>query len=331
MPSSNIAELAFAIQSAKGSAAAASAFRIRLTGGAFMPEPNDAPELSAATSTGRVALSAYVPAVRARGEPEAFVRPNFIGALLYAVLGAKAVTGASDPFTHTFTVANTQPWLTIWRSIGGVLNERFVDCKISSLQIRSQAGEPVIVRFGIIGISPRFRTSQETTVTVETSDTFMHSHAAGALLVEGVAVTEIDDVIVNIDSGNVIRDSLASYGVKTGPRMAIEAIVSQRLVSTALWNRMHYGSASPANDTVATGVPLELAGSPAGLRLTWTEQASPERSLRLDVPRVILAEYPGIQPNPSLRQIRQAVTYRSIKPASGSALTATLKNSRSSY
>ena len=66
MPSSNIAELAFAIQTAKGSAAAASAFRIRLSGGAFLPEPDDRPELSHATSTGRVALSAYVPAVRAR-------------------------------------------------------------------------------------------------------------------------------------------------------------------------------------------------------------------------------------------------------------------------
>lgn len=330
MPLSNIADVAFAIQTAKGSAASASAFRVYLSGGSSI-EPTKPPELSRAVTSGRIALSAYTPTVGAFGQPECFVRPISIGALLYAVLGAKAVAGASDPFTHTLTIANSRPWLTFWRSVGGVIFERFVDCRVSTLTIRSKAGEPVRADFTVLGISPRSRTAAETTVAVEVADTFHHRHAAGALLVEGVAVAEIEEVTVQIDCGDRPRDTLLSYGVKAGPITSISAQVTQRLVSTALWNRLNYGASSPANDAAAVGTPLELAGSPAGLRLTWTEQASPERSLRLDLPRLVLADYGGLNPSVRAQPLTQAVTYRALKPASGSALTATLKNSRSAY
>lgn len=330
MPDSSIAELAFAIQSAKGSAAAASAFRIRLSGG-FTIQPDKPATRSGGVSTGRVALSGYVPSVRARGEPESYLRPTFVGALLYAVLGAKAVSGSSDPWTHTFTVANTQPWLTFWRQSGGVIFERFVDCKVTQLRLSSKAGEPVRVAFTVLGIDSRYRTTAETTVSVETGPAFLHRHAQGALLVEGAAVAEIDDLDVVIDSGTTVRDTLAAYDMKDGPRATITARVAQRLVSAALWNRLNYGSASPANDAVATTGVLELGGSPAGLRFTWTLQAAPARSLQIDVPRVMVADYGGQQPSVRATPMRQEIAYEALKPASGSALTAILKNARSAY
>jgi hypothetical protein len=325
-----LAELAFAVQTGKGSGAAAATERVYLSGGT-LPEALKPVMESQATSSQRVAPSAFVPNLRVGGEPEMFLRPNALGLLLYAVLGAKAVSGAGDPFTHSFTPANTQPWLTFWRMAGGILFEKFIDCKLSFLRISSRSGEPVRVSFGIVGISSLYRTTQEVSVAVEATGPAMHYHGRGALLVEGAAVTAIGAWMVRIESGAAFRDTLTAYDVRTGPRSSIEAVVEQRVADAVLWNRMVYGSASPANDAPATLAPLELAGSPAGLSLKMTLEAAPERSLKLDIPRVMLADLQGPGSfDVDHRSVRQSAIYRALKPA-GAAITATLLNARAGY
>jgi hypothetical protein len=51
----------------------------------------------------------------------------------------------ADPWTHTATPANALPYLTIWRSVGGVVFEKYTDCKINSMTIDGQAGAPLQV------------------------------------------------------------------------------------------------------------------------------------------------------------------------------------------
>jgi hypothetical protein len=147
---SNIGDLGIGIQSTKGTAATTANVRTFLTGGAVEPMRETA-DLEESTGV-RMRSGIFVVRARAGGSPAFYARPELAPVLLYGALGAKAVTGAGDPYTHTLTVAATQPWLTIWRNVGGLIYERFPDCKISQLVIRSVAGAPVTMEATIVGL-----------------------------------------------------------------------------------------------------------------------------------------------------------------------------------
>jgi hypothetical protein len=319
-------EIALAIQSAKGSAAASSAFRFNVVSG--MPEAIVEPVAVPDVRTTRIAGGAYVPTPQGGGESTALCRPRMVGALLYGVLGAKAVSGSSDPWTHTITLGSLLPWLTVWRSIGGILNERFVDARITGLTISSRAQQIVTVSFTIASGSPRFRTSQETTATLEETQHFEHDHATAALLVEGTAFRSIDEWTLQITPGIVMESTLAGWVPRMSGVSKITLTAAYRPADASLLLRAAYGSASPSNDAAATTTPLVLAGSPVGVQFTLTAATGPERSLRIAIPQVVLAP-PKLQPAPG--SLRTLLTMEAYAPAAGSPITATLKNNLSAY
>ena len=153
------AELAFAIQPAKGTPAASSTERVFLAGGTS-PAPQKALQADASVSSTRVAQGPVHDRIRVAGAPVVHVRPESIGALLYALLGAKAVAGSADPWTHTFTLGASVPYLTVWRYAAGVLNERLIDCRLASLTLRGRAGDPLEATIGILGGTSAYRTAQ---------------------------------------------------------------------------------------------------------------------------------------------------------------------------
>lgn len=335
MPAGNIADVALSLQTAKGAGSATSQHRIYLSGGGIGPERDHA-DLEE-TSGSRLRSEGYIRQARTGGTPQAFVRPDFIGLLLYGAMGAKAVTGAADPFTHTFTLAQTQPWLTLWRMLGGIKYEKFIDSKISSLILRSAAGGPLSVEFGVVGLSPQHQTAAEVTAAVEKSPTFMHSDGKGQFLVEGGAIASIESIVVNISAGVSLQqgDSVSANDATEGQfDISIETV--QTISDFALWNRLHYGSATPANNAPATPNPVELAGS--GIDFKWAKRqadgttlVTPERSLQVQATKLQIRSISGLDPNTSGDPLKQTVTYRVYEPAAGSGLTAILKNSKASY
>lgn len=329
MTSANEAEIAIALQSARGTPAGASTQRSNVARG--LPDPlfalNANPEVRAARIGGRPWIPAGAGGVG--NDFELVIRPKIAGLLLYAALGAKAVSGASDPWTHTFTLANTVPWLTVWRHFGGITDERLTDCKISKLVISGRNGGLVTMSASIVGASTAFRTAQETAVAVESADPFFYRYGAGALLVEGVAFSAISGWTLTIDTGIRLEQGLGG----PMPRMAGLATISltiDHIVSDgALWKRMLYGSSSPSNLAAPAAVPLTLAGSPVGVQFTLTASAS--RSLRIALPQVALGPIFGHDPTMSYGPIRQQTGLLAYAPASGSPITATLLNSQSAY
>lgn len=327
----SVSEIALAVQTAKGSPAASATQRSYLSGGTLVV-PSKEIRLGGDTGTTRAptALASYVTSVVSFGEPEIIVRPRMIGLLLYATLGAKAVSGASDPWTHTITLGTSVPYLTAWRHQAGLFNDRHADVRITRLVIAGRHGEPLRCQFSLAGGSPVYRSAQETGATVETADVMMYYHGDGALLVEGSTVGSLDEFTLVIEPGVALVEGLnGPRPVMTG-RAQITVETSQTLASASLWNRMVYGTASPTNLAAPTLTPLELGGSPAGLRFTFTEQASPERSLQLALPRVTAQ---SIAPDLNARWSRDVlkVRYTAIAPAAGSAITAVLKNNMSAY
>lgn len=336
MVASNIGEVGVGIQSAKGVAAVTANARFMLTGGGIGPQ-REIVDLEESTSA-RLRLGAYVARARAGGTPAAYARPDVLGVLLYGAMGSKTVTGAADPWTHVLTLAATLPYLTWWRNVGGLLFERFHDTKVGSLTLRSVEGAAMIAETELVGLTANAKAAALAAPAISVETPFVHYDAQGQLLVEGVAVASIRSSVVTINNGAaaVPGDSLGGYAVSEGLQtITIETM--QLIEDVALWNRLHYGSAAPADNAPATRNVLELAGAPAGLGLKWTRRndagaaLAPARELEILAPRLQVKSIAGYDTGSGGDPLVATVTYQVYKPASGSGLTANLKNGVAAY
>lgn len=334
MVAGNIADLSIGIQTTQGTAAATPLSRLYLMGGGLGPLRDNADVEE--TSSSRLRNTGYTQNVRVEGSPQFAVRPNSIVPLLWAAMGAKAVTGASDPYTHTLTLAATQPYATLWRTLGP-LYERFVDCKVGRLLFESEAGGVLAVTADWLGLSPAFQTTAQTTATPETTNTFIHADLAGQFLVETVAASRIRRVAISIGTGAQIAygDKVTGDAVEEGMQ-EITIQTEQVIADFAQWNRYHYGTASPSNNAAPTQDVIELAGT--GIDVKWSKRnpttgavATPERSLQFTATRLQIANIEGQDPNTGGDPLARTVTYKVYQPASGSGLTAVVKNNTASY
>lgn len=335
MVAGNIADLSFSLQAVKGTPAATGQHRTYLTGGGVGPtrEINDVEE----TSSSRLRSTSFVGQVAVEGEPVMAVRPAMIGLLLYAAMGAKAVTGASDPYTHTFTLANTQPYLTVFRMLGALLFERLSDVKLSSLAFESNSAGILQVTASLIGLSPAYKTTAEVTVQPETTEPFLHMDARSQMSFEGAAVSRIrrNRLVISTGAEAQYGDSIVGDDVSEGMH-EITLETEQVISDFALWNRLHYGSATPADNAAPTPTVIEL-GAP-GLDIKYTKRnstgaaATPERSLQFTATRVQVSEIEPIESNTDGTPLARTVTYKVYQPsAGGSGLTAVLKNAVTAY
>lgn len=327
MVASNIGDVAFALQSAKGAAASVSQFRLYPAGGDMPHAVAELQDLEEMTGQ-RMLSDAYIGEVAVSGSTRYHVRPLTIAPILFGVLGAQAVAGAGDPYTHTMTVASTLPYWTFWRMLGNGLAEKFVDCIIHRVVIHGESHQPLTVTVDVLGLTPSYITPAEATATVDTANVFMHSDAAAALKVEGTAVSCINSFDITIDNGAqpIPGDSITACDISIG-RFSVETQTTQHLDSFALWNRVHYGSATPSTGAAHVTTPLELAGSPAGLDFKWTRVAA-SRTLEILIPRVVVPPF-DLQGGTSNDPLTMEVPYRAVQPVAGSAITAIILNSKS--
>ena len=332
MVSQAIHDLGIAKQSAEGVAAAAAAFRTRVSGGTIGPVRtiNDLEE----TTRDRMIRRAYVSTAGVEGAPTMFPRPGMLGLLLYLALG-DASSDATDPTAveHEITNANLLPYFTAWRMLGDTLYERFVDCKIAQLVLTSEAGGPLSAQVTVQGKRPQkidaalFATEAEA-ADVDDGRPFYHYDGEGAFMVEGVAVSTIRRVQVTINN-NAARwqgDGLLAEDVVDG-RLDISIETQQRVTDAALWNRYHYGTAAPTNGANVSPEVIELAGS--GIDFKWTAvdaTPGPERSARLEATRLQINSLAGYEPGTGTDPLVATVGYRVFSPDSGAGLTATVIN-----
>lgn len=332
MVAGNIGDLGIATQAAKGTAAAAPLHRIMLTGGGMGPT-REISDLEESTSQ-RMRLGSYVARARAGGTPAFYARPDAAGIFLYAAMGGKAVTGSADPYAWTFTLAAVQPYLTLWRNVGGLLAERFIDCKLSQLVIRSAEGAAMTMEATVVGLQTQYETAAQSSPAIDVGTPFVHYDGQSQLLLEGAAVSSIRSSVVTLATGAqaVPGDSLGGVAVTEG-LISVTIETQQLIEDVALWNRLHYGTATPSNHAPATRNILELGGAPAGLDLKWTRRddagvaLAPARELELLAPRLQVRSMSGFDVNSNGDPLVGTVTYMAYQPSGGvSGLTAKLKN-----
>lgn len=329
----NIADIAIALQSGKGALPAVAQHRMRITGGGFgeMIDVEDVVE-----STGqRMLEDSFVARIRAEGSPAMIVRPNFIFLLAYAALGSKGVVGAGDPYAHTATVATDLPYLTVWSQLADGRFVRARDCKVVRLRLESSAGGLLVATATIMGRLPQYveaadYATEVGAIAVERANRFVHYDAQGGLQVEGDPVSGIERAALDIDNSGALQfgDAVTPEDISVA-RQAITVETTQLISDFTLWNRVHYGTDTPATDDEPTTDVLELAG---GIDFKYTRPGgAPERSLQYLVPRLQVASISGLEYNAGGDPLKAQVTYRARKPDAGSPCSIVVKNGVATY
>ncbi len=324
MPAENVGNLQWAIQGSQGTPASAGVYASYLAGGSMVRGTGENADFEETTGE-QLRSGRYVVERHAEGTPEFIARPNVAASLLYGVLGAVATAGASDPYTHTITKAVTRPYFTFWRSQGALIYEELSDCKIDQLVISGESGRPVRLAATIMGLRPRHQTAEETTATIETTFPHVFYHGDGALQVEGSAVASIGSFscTINRNAELIGGDSVIPIENAEG-LLTIETEFSRLWASAALPNRVSYGASSPSNDTEIVSDILTLGSEPS-LDFKFTAQASPERSIQLQLRNNTIDPY-EIPIGTGGAPVRESIIARTVEPTSGEAITAIVLN-----
>ena len=326
-------DIGIALQSAKGVTVADAGvqYRFPVTAGGMNAEKDVKPIEE--TSSGRLRNTSYVGAINVGGSPSLAARPGILGLLLYGIFGSKAVTGAGDPYEHTFELAATQPWFTVWKRIGpmtGGYYEKYRDCKITALKLQSSAEGLMIATPTIIGLRAANVAAAVNAVDVDISPVvFAHHHGEGAMLVDGVAVASISDLTIDIGGDSARIKGTSLYGVNVAEQMRSITIDTKQLVDWALLRQVLYGTATPADGDLPNDGVLELA---AGIDFTWDIPGADTRTLQILAPRV-QTKIDAVDPNTGGAALEMSVHHMVYQPEDpgDSALTAILNNGVASY
>jgi len=309
--SGNIAQLAWAKQTVKGTPNTTYSKRTNLAGGNVEPS-KETDQLSETDSTRDVGDS-YTRSLGAGGSPEVYVRDDTIHQLLEGALGAKATTGAGPDYTHTLTPANTLPYYTVYRSIGtSLLMEQFNDCKVNELTISTEAGGPLTASADIIGRSAlRLAAPPGSLPAISTQAPYSMNEAAVSVAGSATSLVSSFELTITNNVSTQQTDDAIVYDVVEGLR---EVTIGYRMIFETLdeYNKFHYGAVGGTVQSVnLINIPLVF---------TFAKSASNEISFTMT--NTVYEEYP-VQPDPGGDPIVVDVRARTQRVAS--VVTAVVK------
>lgn len=318
----NIAWLLAQAQAVKGTPATidvAKAYKMPMTGGGMAPTRSV--ERLSETDASRDAGVSYVQVTGAEGSPEFYVRDKSAPFWLWAGFGSVVSTGTTPNYTHTITPGNTLPYLTTWRNVGDALYERFIDCKVGSINVSADAGSPLTMTAGITGTQTTRLTAVPDTgtpVSVESGAVYNFNRATVTLGgAETRLVSSFDMTLENNVTAQQTDDSIP-YDVVEGLR---EVSLSFDMIfeSLAEYNKFHYGGAA--------GTQIDPNIFTTSAVFTFTLGTNNEISFNL--PSIAYEEFP-VEADPGGDPITVSVS--AVGQRSGSPIvTATVKNQVATY
>jgi hypothetical protein len=318
----NTAWLMYQKQSVKGTAAAvakATTIKSPYSGGSISPTREF--DQLAETDANRDQGVSYVKIGGVSGNPEVYVRDASIGAFLFYVLGADAVTGATN-YTHTITPAQSIPYVTFWNGLSETLYEQFKDCFVSSLEIKATAGSPLTATANILGReATRLTTDPSLTEAIPLQSGYVYNYNNGTVTLAGGATALISSMDLTIDNNVTIQqtDNFIPYDVVVGQR---QVSVSFDLIFETLaeYNKFHYGAeggTSVSNTIYTTSADFQFDNGA-------------NNQVKLTLPTIAYEQFP-VSPDPSGAPIVASIRAVGQRPTSGSIITALVKNQVASY
>jgi len=150
----NIEYLGFAVQSGKGSPAAAPTICVALEDCSL--EPNRSEVITQESDASAQAGERVVVGAKPGGTFKKYLRASEEDFFLYALLG-KNVDAGTTPKTHTANVDPaapfTTPYLTVWDVWPGVATVRYDDVRVGQAAFTGQPGQVLSVEYTLVGRS----------------------------------------------------------------------------------------------------------------------------------------------------------------------------------
>jgi hypothetical protein len=322
-----IALVAFDRQtSGKGVAAATRRYGMGLRGGSpiTIPLPQTPEELTIASL---VPPSAY----RAEAGPVGIdvttrAWPRSIGLLLKLALGpgSDAVTGASDPFTHTITSKNgAMEYATFWANFDTEW-QQFRDCKIDTLSFSWDGANPLEVALTAYGTVWTGYVAN-TAPTNDDSPVQSFFPAGGTFQLDTITSTPVTAAITggtvaidnNLDPVRLSK-SIEPDDMWNGARIITWTL---RLIpnDSTLWRAILTGSTSGTAIT-----PTPQYGS---AHVLFDQNVTPARQLDFTSPRISFDPGDFPEADPAGGPAEFEFTGTAVLPAAGEVFTALVKNS----
>jgi hypothetical protein len=295
------------------------AFKMPFAGGNIAPTRTT--DRLAETDASREIGDLYIQATGVEGSPEFYVRDESIAFWLWTVLGSIATTGTTPNFTHAITPSDSLPYICVWRDLSDVLYEEFKDCKVSSLNISAEAGQPLSATAGIQGLrSTRLTAAPDdlAEVPIQTGAVYNYNDATVTLGGIGTALISSFDLTIENNLDSQQTDNSIPYDITEGQR---EISLAFDMIFETLdeYNKFHYGG---AGGTVITNVPAQTSA-------IFSFDLGANNQVSFNLPRLIYEEF-NVEPNTTGEAIVasvRAVTKRGGTPS----LTATVKNQVEAY
>lgn len=297
----NVFTLGVAKQTAKGSpAGTGSGFRMKLTGGDL--EPNRQFVVLQETDATRQQGSTVVTGAQVQGTPEWYIRPEEFGLIAYAALGANQDSGGG-PYTHTATIAQRPPYLTVRKSIGsGTLIDQYNDCTLGSLELSGAAGQPLMCKADFMGLGVVLGATDSSAAIVSGH---VFTYPENCILLGGVDSGKIEQwtLTYNSNAEFIVGDcSLTPYDVVLG-RAEVNGSYTTLFENDQDYRRFHSGASNGTSfsttlftqsidigmtagtDSIhavvagatltAYPVPLDVSGKPIRVAATWNSLPQP--------------------------------------------------------
>lgn len=256
--------------------------------------------------------------------------PQGLGRIIKFMFPTDTKTGAGDPYTHTFTIAGTEEWATLFsRRPGGAspLYEKFVDGRITELSFSFAKDTPLRVGANFVGKTPSVLASAYTSTTTEkfnSAGEYLRS-AGGTLKFDEDSSTE--NTHTNILSGTlriarpVEFEPIAS---SINPSHAYAGLYTFGVALELMWENYEAYRATYFGGVSGTDVSETIVWG--SLDFTFAMYSNTNHSLQIEMDKVafIVPEAPA--PDAGGGPFHMSVDGFAIDPVSTEPCTIKLKN-----
>lgn len=285
----------------------------------------------------------FVNTIIGEGNPAIEAQPETLAYISWLFFGQESVTGAADPWTHTFEPgSSTGFWSTWWVRVGQsvIRRQKFADCLITSLVLEGSTGAKVVrATPTILSLDPGITyDSPDPSAAIDTNEDaepFRYTEGVGTFDVSGTVIEGQSQFTVTWD--NAISPY---YGDDVTPVDLVVGVPSIGLAITILadadgfaeFNKRIYGTAAPAAGTEPLKA-LESLGS-YGFTLTRKNASgnlSPIRDLDLAIPGVRWMPDVAIPANPDGGPVEISLAGAVRKTTGAAHTTLAIRNGDAAY
>lgn len=296
----NYYTLAIGRQTAKGVAQTTPQYKLKVVSGDISPVRDEI--VLAETDSTRQQSKTIVVGSRVEGSPEFYVRPDDFGLLAYGLLGVDTISGTAPNYIHTATMLNSGaiPYFTIYKAIGGsVLVDQYVDCRITGMKIKGQAGQPLTVSIDVAGLTSVLGATDPVLAAV-TQDPLVYPQVTTWKNGAPPGTVESFEIDISNNPDIIMSDvGMKPYDIIPG-KLDVSGTMTLLFESDADYRKFHTGSSS--GTTVATTQMAEA--------LTIEAKVNANLLAQFRINSAAYNAYP-VAPDPGGKPIRVAIGWRS--------------------